>query len=116
MRLPIGTPGGDYNRVKCFVMLKDVEPDGGCLGLVPGSHQWKAGGPPQEFVGGNMGALPGHVRCAVPAGAMIMFDMRTWCDARYDMLQRSANACTSTSFATHATPSVLTAIVCALHA
>ena len=60
-------------------MLKDVEPDGGCLGLVPGSHMWAAGGPPQDFVGGNMGALPGHVRCAVPAGAMIMFDMRTWC-------------------------------------
>ena len=35
MRLPIGTPGGDYNRVKCFVMLKDVEADGGCLGLYP---------------------------------------------------------------------------------
>jgi ectoine hydroxylase-related dioxygenase (phytanoyl-CoA dioxygenase family) len=25
-----------------------------------------------------MGTLPGHVRCAVPAGAMILFDMRTW--------------------------------------
>lgn len=83
MRLPIGTAGGDYNRVKCFVMLKDVEPDGGCLGLMPGSHMWAAGGPPSQFTGGNMGAVPGHVRCAVPAGAMIMFDMRTWC-ARYN--------------------------------
>eukprot|EP01052_Picozoa_sp_SAG31_P011535 SAG31_NODE_655_length_13127_cov_20.616058_5_plen_149_part_00 len=59
-------------------MLKDVDPDGGCLGLVPGSHLWAAGGPPNDFTGGNMGALPGHVRAAVPAGAMIMFDMRTW--------------------------------------
>ena len=37
--LPIGSPGGDYNRVKCFVMLKDVEEDGGPLGLVPGSER-----------------------------------------------------------------------------
>lgn len=29
-RLPIGTIGCDYNRVKCFAMLSDVEADGGC--------------------------------------------------------------------------------------
>ena len=73
MRLPIGTPGGDYNRVKCFVMLKDVEADGGCLGLYPGSHLWEAGNPGEPYVGARMGEVPGHVRCAVPAGAMLMF-------------------------------------------
>eukprot|EP01045_Picozoa_sp_COSAG04_P025944 COSAG04_NODE_3501_length_2767_cov_25.537683_1_plen_452_part_10 len=29
-RLPIGAAGADYNRVKCFAMLTDTEPDGGC--------------------------------------------------------------------------------------
>lgn len=77
MRLPIGTPGGDYNRVKCFVMLKDVEPDGGCLGLTPGSHLWAAGGPPQEYVGADMGTLPGHVVSA-HAVPLIHLNSRGW--------------------------------------
>ena len=76
-RLPIGSIGGDYNRVKCFTMLTDVEPEGGALGLVPGSHLWW-GSPPEEFQAGAMGALPGHVRVAVPAGALCMFDQRCW--------------------------------------
>ena len=76
--LPIGSAGGDYNRVKCFVMLKDVEEDGGPLGLVPGSHLWKAAGPGVQYKGKNMVKVPGHVKVAVPAGAMLLFDMRCW--------------------------------------
>ena len=76
--LPIAVPGSDYNRVKCFIMLSDVEPGGGPLGLVPGSHLWEAGGPGEEWQGVGMGELPGHVKAAVPAGTMILFDMRTW--------------------------------------
>ena len=73
---PIGIDNGDnsYNRVKCFVYLKDVHEDGGPLGLVPGSHLWEAR-PPPEFSGANMTKLPGHVKCAAPAGAMLLFDM-----------------------------------------
>ena len=32
---PIGDSRSVYNRVKCFVMLKDTASDGGPLGLVP---------------------------------------------------------------------------------
>eukprot|EP01048_Picozoa_sp_COSAG05_P016204 COSAG05_NODE_2057_length_3631_cov_3.848528_3_plen_172_part_00 len=65
---PNATPGGDYNRVKCFVMLSDTEREGGPLGLVPGSHLWAAAGPPEQYRRGNQGKLPGHVKVAVPAG------------------------------------------------
>jgi hypothetical protein len=75
VRLPIGSPGGDYSRVKCFVMLKDTSPEGGPLGLVPASHLFSAAGPPAEFQGGEMAELPGHVKVAVPAGGMVLFDM-----------------------------------------
>lgn len=112
-RLPIGSVGCDYNRVKCFAMLTDVDADGGCaptsrsyclaksvysrgtyvswscftsswhkfccspLGLVPGSHlMW--GSPPDEFQGGNMDNMPGHVKVTVPAGGMALFDQRCW--------------------------------------
>lgn len=72
-RLPIGFEGCDYNRVKCFAMLTDVTPDGGPLGLVPGSHLWW-GSPPDEYKSGsNMCGMPGHVKVAVPAGGMCLF-------------------------------------------
>ena len=78
MMLPIGSADGDYNRVKCFVMLKDVEEDGGPLGLVPGSHLWKAARPGPQYLGKNMTKVPGHVKVAMRAGGMLLFDMRCW--------------------------------------
>ena len=85
-RLPIGSVGGDYNRVKCFAMLSDVAADGGPLGLVPGSHLWW-GSPPEEFkTGGNMGAMPGHVKVAVPAGGL--FDRPGVCPTLTDTPER----------------------------
>lgn len=47
----------------------------GPLGLVPGSHLWEAGNGGPEYTGANMGKIPGHVKVAVPAGAMVLFDM-----------------------------------------
>ena len=70
----MGVEGSDYNRVKCFVMLSDVQAGGGPLGLVPGSHLWQANAPPEEWQGAAMGGLPGHVKAAVPAGAMVLFE------------------------------------------
>ena len=76
-RLPINHPDGDYSRVKCFLMLKDTAPDGGPLGLMPMSHRWQ-GNAPAEYQGARSAELPGSVKLAVPAGAMCLFDMRTW--------------------------------------
>ena len=73
---PIGHPESDYSRVKCFVMLKDVHHDGGPLGLVPGSHLWPASGPGPQYLGPDADKVPGHVKAAVPAGGMVLFDMR----------------------------------------
>eukprot|EP01043_Picozoa_sp_COSAG02_P062091 COSAG02_NODE_8483_length_2553_cov_3.136919_2_plen_317_part_00 len=74
LRRPIG-PVSDYCRCKCFLMLSDTEDEGGPLGLVPGSHLWRAGTPPPKYLDGiDMVSLPGHVKCAVPAGGMILFE------------------------------------------
>ena len=62
-------------RFVAAAVLKDVAPDGGPLGLCPGSHRWEAAVPPPAFTGSNMGNLPGHVKCAAPAGGMVLFDM-----------------------------------------
>ena len=75
LRRPIGMVDSDYCRCKCFLMLSDTAPEGGPLGLVPGSHLWRAGAPPAEYLEGSaMGSLPGHVKCAVQAGGMILFE------------------------------------------
>jgi ectoine hydroxylase-related dioxygenase (phytanoyl-CoA dioxygenase family) len=73
LRRPIG-PASDYCRCKCFLMLSDTEADGGPLGLVPGSHLWPGTPPPEYLDGAHMASLPGHVKCAVPAGGMILFE------------------------------------------
>jgi hypothetical protein len=74
LRQPIG-PASDYCRCKCFLMLSDTEDQGGPLGLVPGSHLWRSGTPPPKYLDGvHMASLPGHVKCAVPAGGMILFE------------------------------------------
>ena len=76
LRRPIGMVDSDYCRCKCFLMLSDTAPQGGPLGLVPGSHLWRAGAPPAEYLEGSamQGSLPGHVKCAVQAGGMILFE------------------------------------------
>ena len=41
-------------------------------------HQRTPRGPPEEWQGAAMKKLPGHVKVAVPAGTMVLFDMRCW--------------------------------------
>jgi ectoine hydroxylase-related dioxygenase (phytanoyl-CoA dioxygenase family) len=77
-RLPIGAAGSDFARLKAFTMLTDTLPDGGPLGLMPGSHLLQAAKPPPAYADGNAGALPGHVKAAVPAGTVVLFDQRCW--------------------------------------
>ena len=70
--------GVNLKRVKCICVLKDTPAAGGPLGLMPRSHLWPQDGPPSEYRRGGQGMLPGHVKAALPAGGMVLFDYRAW--------------------------------------
>lgn len=57
--------------VKVFYFLSDVEYDGGCLALLPGSHLM-----PDEKLpkADKQEEMPGHVRMNVKAGTAVMFN------------------------------------------
>ena len=62
--------------VKVFWLLSDVGPEGGATAVLPGSHRFPMDFPlPRPATPGEM---PGHVRMALPAGTVWLFNGRTY--------------------------------------
>ncbi len=68
----------DCYMARVLLFLDDVEPEGGCLAYVPGSHrldQMTIVNPPRFD---DAGKMPNHVRFAVRAGTAVVFNSYGW--------------------------------------
>lgn len=72
-------PLAPYSHVcNCNCALTDYTEEGGCLGVVPGSHRYFRQPTPSEMTLGGENGNPNAVPIEVPAGTAIIWHGNTW--------------------------------------